>query len=419
MKTGFLFVGFLFFINPDLITFDPLPDVIGYLFFAKGLSRLSHLEERVAVARKYALLLALVSGLKLLSVPSVFSARFESDRLMVSFFFLVAELSLSLLMAHNAFQGIHYLAVRRNGDLALKGFEVARTYLTGFFIVKPIIHFLPQLATLIFSKIDEDPDAVENAAQLMRNWSATRSVLFLLGSIVLIVLGIYAARVLWAYRARCRSDLVFSQNLLEDYRKSILEDESMQARLAIRSAFRAFLLAAVLLADVFFDNAAVIPKFLIPLLVLYGLRRLSQKRSVGRGVHVFVWCSSALLLAAQVYRLIRLHGSDGHFSETFPADALSLVFGVVSSLVLAVCVFWMLRAVAQTALSYTQYAYAPYRIALSVATSLILVLSAVQYAYPSWFALVAVGQWVLWLVALYFHKKSMDEISSEAEYRLM
>ena len=91
MGTGLIFIGFLFLINPDLITLDIVPDFIGYYLISRGLSRLALLEERIAVARKWAHLLALTSVLKLFSCSIAFPTAIESTRLTVCFFFLVAE----------------------------------------------------------------------------------------------------------------------------------------------------------------------------------------------------------------------------------------------------------------------------------------------------------------------------------------
>jgi len=82
MKTGLIFVGFLFLINPDFITLDIIPDFIGYILIACGLSRLSLLEERIAAAKKWLLFLALTSVVKLFSSALVFTSTLQSDRLM-------------------------------------------------------------------------------------------------------------------------------------------------------------------------------------------------------------------------------------------------------------------------------------------------------------------------------------------------
>jgi hypothetical protein len=42
-----------------------------------------------------------------------------------------------------------------------------------------------------------------------------------------------------------------------------------------------------------------------------------------------------------------------------------------------------------------------------------------QYRFPSTFSVLPSSQWVVWVISLYLHKKSLDEIFEEAEYRLM
>ena len=128
MGTGLIFIGFLFLINPELITLDVFPDFIGFFLIARGLSKLALLEERIASARKWALFLSLTSVLKLLACTITFSTRIESTRLTVCFFFLVAELWMYWLFCDNVFKGLHYLAIRKNGDLVLKSYDLVRNF---------------------------------------------------------------------------------------------------------------------------------------------------------------------------------------------------------------------------------------------------------------------------------------------------
>ena len=151
MGSSYLFFGFLFLINPDYFTMDVLPDLFGYLLIARGLYKLSFLEDRVWQARRMARLLAGVSLLKLISNGIALATNVESTRLTVVFLFACTEGTLGVMMTDNLFKGVQYLAVRQNSDLALKGIDVTSVFLKAFFIAKNALSFLPASLILFFS----------------------------------------------------------------------------------------------------------------------------------------------------------------------------------------------------------------------------------------------------------------------------
>ena len=193
MGTGLIFFGFLFLINPDLMTLDVLPDWIGYFLIARGLSRVALLEERIASAKRWALFLSLSGILKLLSCTIVFSTRIESTRLTVCFFILIVEAGLSWLFCDNLFKGLHYLAIRKDGDLVLKSFDLVRGFTTVFLMTKAFVNFLPQVPVIFYTNIDAEGDQVENYTAMVKSFRGVRSILFILGSVILVFLGIYTA----------------------------------------------------------------------------------------------------------------------------------------------------------------------------------------------------------------------------------
>ena len=127
MATGYLFIGFLFLINPDYFTFDILPDVFGYLLIARGLYRLSFLEDRIWQARRMTRTLAWVSLVKLVSNLIALTTNVESTRLTLMFVFAAAE---GFLGTHDfaavrsvgtnvrsTVRTVYYCRVARQGDL--------------------------------------------------------------------------------------------------------------------------------------------------------------------------------------------------------------------------------------------------------------------------------------------------------------
>ena len=418
MGTKLIFFGFLFLLNPELITLDPIPDFIGYLLMASGLYRLSLLEERMALARKYAFLLAGTSFVKLLSCTITFSTRIESTRLTVCFFFLVGELAFSYLFCDNALKGVQYLAIRRDGDLALKSYDLVRTFLLSFFFLKAGINFLPVLPVVFFPNIDADGDKVENYSQMVSAFRTTRSILFIAGALVLVFFGIYTARILAAYIKRLKEDTSFSQSLLKSYDENVTRNLSLKTRLAIKSAFFWFFLAFICLADLYLDFINMIPKPLFALFVFFGLKRLAFYVKIKRSYRTLSLVSFFVLLGVYVYRLFFVI-TDQNFPYTFPTSVLSAVIGLLGAVFTVLPLVLSLLAVGETVKTYTTADYGKMRILLLCFGIFTIVLSFLQYFFVGRSDLVVFLQWALYAVLLYFHKSSLDDIFAEAEYKLM
>jgi len=362
--------------------------------------------------------LAASAALKLLSSSIVFATRIESTRLLVSFCFFAAEIAFSFFLCDNAFKGIQYLAVRKNGDLVLKGYEVAKTFCTAFFLVKNIANFLPQVAIIFFPDVDADPDKVENYGLILENFRTTRSILMILGSLMLVVFGIYTARILRAYLLRIRSDQAFCRTLQETYDEKVTRNESMQQRIALKSAFFYFTFAALFLAELYLDNLSFFPQPIFAIFVFLGLQKLRNTFSISFSkllpslVAVFFVCISF------VYRLIRLFTMES-FEAKFPLDIVAGVLAILGQLSSVFLCLVMLLYIQKCAERFTEYPYRRYFVILAITFCEIGVLSYFQYLFPSEFAVLPFVQWCSFGVMMYYHKKTLDEIYQEAEYKLM
>ncbi len=419
MGTGLIFIGFLFLINPDLITLDVIPDFIGYVLIAKGLSRVALLEERIASARRWALFLSLTSVLKLLSCTITFATRIESTRLTVCFFFLVAELWMSWLFCDSVFKGLQYLAIRKNGDLVLKSLDLARGFSIAFFISKAIINFLPQMPVIFYTNIDAEGDQVENYTAMVRSFRTVRSILFVLGAFILVFLGIYTARILKAYLKRCKQDGEFSKNILAAYQQNVVENAALQTRLAIKGAFFFFFLAFICLADLYLDFINMIPKPLFAFFVFWGLKRLAPVLKIPSYHLALSAVSFAFLLATYGFRWFRLLKTAENFPYLFPFEPLAQVVAILNLiftlLPLGLVFFTLLKCTAR----FTTQNYFKRGLAVLILAFFVAILSTCQYLFVGRSDLVVFLQWGLYAVLLYLHKGSMDDVFAEVEYKLM
>lgn len=418
MGTKYIFLGFLFLINPELITLDILPDFIGYFLIAKGLYRVSLLEERCANARRFAFYLAVTSILKLLSCTVTFATRIESTRLTVCFLFFVAEISLSLFLCDNALKGLQYLAIRKDGDLVLKSYDLVKTFVTVFFVTKAVVNFLPQAPVIFYTNIDADPDQVENFDQMVASFRSLRSILFIVGAVVLVFLGVYTARLLKAYLSRCREDEKFSSQILSAYEENVIKNESLQTRLAIKDAFFWFFIGFILLGDLYLDHINMFPKPLCPLFLYFGLKKISKVLPIKKWQINLSLLSFFVTLASFAFRLVSL-GVNENFPYVFPYQASAVIVSLLGSIFLFLPLVFTLSAIWNTSRKYTTFSYKRYFVLLLVFCFALVALSFSQYLFVGRSDLVVWLEWIIYAVTLYVHKSGLDDIYREAEYKLM
>ena len=422
MGSAYLFVGFLFLINPDLFTLDFLPDAIGYFLISTGLRKAAFLEDRIATARRFFRYLIWVSIVKILSIPSVLTTTVENTRMTVCFFFFIVETWLLFVAVSNTFKGVQYLAIRKDGDLTLKGYETANFFVTAFVFVKAVCAFLPPSLAIFVPNIDADPDvaAVDRGA-----FVTMRTLLFAISAVIMLFFGIYVAFILRAYLKRIRSDAMFCKNLRADYEEKVTKNEALQIRLAYKDAFRFFLLSFLCLADLYLDDIGLIPTFLSPLFALLGVRRLHPylKKDAGLKKLPLKILPTAFFVsfAAYAYRtvLLILTPDPAAFALRVVRDPISQIAGGVTGLLCAAAFTVVLRTVASTAKEHADYPYRVYGIILLVISCLCCILGFFQYSTPSTYSILPSVQWVLWAVGVYLHHKTMDEIRAETDHKLM
>ena len=418
MGTGLIFAGFLFLLNPDLFTFDFLPDLIGYFLISLGMKKTAFLDDYILTSRRFVHYLIVVSAAKILSVPAVLTTTVENTRLTICFCFFVVELFLSFFAVSNAFRGVQYLLMRKEGDLALKGFETCRFFVTGFVFIKYVGNFLHPATAIFFPNVDADPGVVES---VRRPFMTARTVLFAVGVVAILSFGIYTARVLLAYLRRLREDTVFSDNILRDYKEKVSENESMQKRLAIKGGFLYFFIAILFLADLYLDDIGMIPTFFFPLFVFLGLNKLKRVIPFPGWFGWAALASAILCFGTYLHRILRLFLMEDplDFGVSFVSDPFPTFLGLLSGASVLVCTACMLLTVKRCAESFTQYRYMKYLVTLAIAAVILCDLGFAQYRYPSTYSVLPSVQWIVWVVSVYLHKKSLDDVYEEAEFQLM
>lgn len=119
-KSKFLILfGFAFFINPLLRGLDLLPDIFGCLLIYFGLTQSAYFDGAIEKARKCFLYLAVVEGIRLLLMRSVFLTPIGSNRMLAVTSFAIVDGIVYFMMFRQLFNGINYYSMRNNCNKTL------------------------------------------------------------------------------------------------------------------------------------------------------------------------------------------------------------------------------------------------------------------------------------------------------------
>lgn len=421
MKITRIFIGFLFLINPDIVTFDILPDLIGYLFILSGLSEISYVDEDLMSAAKRAKILLLVSTVKLLSSPAISFAGIQTNRLTGQLFFAVAEAALTYLFVSELFRGINSLAVRLDGGELLRDFDATRIFTHAFFLVKLGLGILPQFVILFYPDVDADPNEVPEYGFLLRDYTLLRNVALILCMILILAMGIYTAKILYRYLKQCRRDKAFSARVKALYDERVTKNENALTRIAVSRLCASFLAAVCFLPSLYLDQINILPRPIFFILFLVGLREAEKLVSVSRGLRYFGFASLFVSSASFVYRAVFALTAENtsSFIKEFPQRLPGLLLPLFDEALSFLAIFCMLSLIFKIAKQKAKMRYGVWMALLLIVSLLLCSLSFINYHFTQSPDLVPVGIWVSFLVFFILHKKTLDDIRGEINWRYM
>ena len=119
MDIGYFAVGICLIWMPTMAVFDLLPAYLGYLLMFRGLYRLADINEDISDARHLFGRMAILSAVRLLSIPFLFGFIPMSERpvmiLIVTFSLAILELVTLIPAWKKLSNGLNYLATRHDG----------------------------------------------------------------------------------------------------------------------------------------------------------------------------------------------------------------------------------------------------------------------------------------------------------------
>lgn len=215
MGFGALGAGLCFLFNPNINVFDILPDFIGLWIVCAALKKLSQINSDISESRRRFFELSLVELAKSVSFMFI-SANDPTGYLLFAFVFGVVECILFTLAARELFIGVENLGMRHSSVAVLatkparKG-KVARdvsTRLEGFMLV---FYYIRTLCAVLpeFTELQSDTVILNRRIIL----SQFKGIFYLLGGLIVTVLGIIYIKRVVAFFNSCRRDKPFIASL--------------------------------------------------------------------------------------------------------------------------------------------------------------------------------------------------------------
>ena len=300
MGFGYLFVGLIFFFNPNINLVDILPDAIGCLFLLKGLSKLADVDGRFYHARTCVIYLLVIELIKLpLSV--IVPVKYPDALLWLTFVYSVAELILFFLFFTNLYNAIEYTAERHGGEGNLAYLNTASMMSILFVIVRCVLCFVPESLSLFqtFGETELRADPSQNS-----NLARIKPIVILVCFVAVLLAGICYLVVIKRYFTALDKDRVYNEELSSKYRSEILENETLMVRRRLGNATLLLLCAGVLLFDIRVDGVNLLPDLVAYLLLALSLRLFYRCAGIQRNALIEtipLWAVAAVNFVFDAY----------------------------------------------------------------------------------------------------------------------
>ena len=298
MGISFIFIGFLFTLNPMLGLLDVLPDFIGYGLIFAGISRLSMISPEMNDSLGYFKWAAIVS----LARFGVFLGSGSFDETMVlcmTMVFAVIEFGIMLMAMPLLSDGITYLNIRYSGntqeDNSLKTVGIV------FFAARGFLSVIPKLGALSLGA-DQDGDVVGEKATV--DWAEFSSSLTIANIVLTLVFAAFFLTVLVKCIWKIYKDDGFISALRQAYADKKQNDPAPFIRRRLIYAFSALAVGAFFLIDLTGDGINFLPDIVFAALSLAALWLLSPYSDKTQKAYISAGVYTALSVASFIYYTI-------------------------------------------------------------------------------------------------------------------
>ncbi len=312
MGLGFVLASTVFYFLPDFIMIDVLPDVIGYVLAAYGLTMLGDICEDLNDARRRFMKMILIGAARIFGLFASFAMFGANERptaiLTVTFVLGVAECLFLIPAVKSLFEGLVYLGTRHNGTAVFKRppkkngkktradknsySDTVMRQAILFVLLKNIFSILPEMLAL----------SADDASQYY-NYNRYDQINYfrVLSMIVIIIAGIVWLRRVRRYFRALINDQPFMDSLAEKYRTDVLPNESIFLRRRASLAFLVMSIGGFAAIDFYFDGndgINIIPDAICAICILVGILIISTKQNRWRMPAIAMSAGYAVLSAA-------------------------------------------------------------------------------------------------------------------------
>lgn len=331
----FLTVGMIFLANPVWTLTDLLPDLIGWLLIWAGLRELASSNDSATVARRYALYLAAIGGLKLFGQYLLSGSRYSSDSMLAALLFCGGEIACMLLFFGAFLRGAEELSRAGGCDEMYLGSGDARFFCGLFVWTRGLCTFLPELVAIPdwLVKYGDRADGgsstaslSENGYRLLKEIAGSKELFFVIFSTIELIVAVVWLIKFLPYLRLFRTDETLNGFLAERlHYESGARDRSARIG-SLRMAKRFVWIAIAFLADVQIDGVRVLPVGMFPLVLAAACLALdsfegARKR---RGTAGLFALSGLVLFAAELYRRFgTVWDMRAYEEQTFPTEVIS------------------------------------------------------------------------------------------------
>lgn len=284
MRIGYILAGLLFFINPNILVVDFLPDFIGAILILYGLAHAAEIDERVRQTRKtlYTLLAVAIGRFLCTFLVPIIDPSEYTWFLVFAFCFGIAEAYLFCRAMYTLDSGLTYLSLQTGHNEIYKNTTGTSLGMTIIFtVVKNLFAIFPALTYL-----NSDFGTVSDVET---NWSFVMWMLMVINVLLVTVYGVlWYIRMVKFWKPLKKSEFVACVE--ERYKKEYLSDKPLTIYRDLKRI--TLLLASALLfcIPIRMDGIDILPDVIAGVLLIYTARFLKRMypRKAGRTVWLAV-----------------------------------------------------------------------------------------------------------------------------------
>lgn len=284
MDIGYFAVGICLIWMPTMAVFDLLPAYLGYLLMFRGLYRLADINEDISDARHLFGRMAILSAVRLLSIPFLFGFIPMSERpvmiLIVTFSLAILELVTLIPAWKKLSNGLNYLATRHDGVAVFmtKGrsrrnmTEKLTSFSVVFFFIKAVMTVLPESTSLASQAGGATPDSFFYFPYLYEYIGLMRGF----ASVVVACIGVVWLVRMRRHLRRVMADRPFLDRLREKYAAEVMTRPELFAKRRIKAVLICICIALAFSVDFYLDGVNIMPDGIMGALLLVSVLLLAR-----------------------------------------------------------------------------------------------------------------------------------------------